>query len=85
MKLLNTTSFTLTDFIGDNIPPYAILSHRWENGEVLYTDIIHKAGAGKQGYAKVTACCRRAKEDGYEWVWIDTVSEHCGCFRPDIV
>jgi hypothetical protein len=28
-----------TDFHGKTIPPYAILSHRWSNSEILTEDI----------------------------------------------
>ena len=76
MKLLNANSITLSDFIG-NIPPYAILSHTWEDEEVLYADVVQNTGTEKKGYSKVIACCKKAKEYGYEWVWIDTVYETC--------
>jgi hypothetical protein len=30
MRLLDTSTLTLHEFLGDTIPNYAILSHRWE-------------------------------------------------------
>jgi hypothetical protein len=45
MRLLEANadgSFSLTTFIGNNIPSYAILSHTWEadNQEVTYQDLV---------------------------------------------
>ncbi|KAF2116800.1 heterokaryon incompatibility protein-domain-containing protein [Lophiotrema nucula] len=36
MRLINTRTHRLEEFIGQNIPPYAILSHTWEDDEVSY-------------------------------------------------
>lgn len=41
MRLLHTTSFKFHSFSDpDSIPPYAILSHRWGDGEILYEDML---------------------------------------------
>src|SRR5262249_32702444 len=96
MRLLktNTDALELQEFTGQDIPPYAILSHRWEDGEVTYQDIeeeqtvkrvlarinpeVHLEQTQsprvdrKKGYSKVKACCRQAKEDRIDYVWIDT-------------
>jgi hypothetical protein len=34
MRLINTTTGLLEEFIGDEIPKYAILSHTWEKDEI---------------------------------------------------
>ena len=39
MRLLNTTMLTLHSFFDEDIPPYAILSHRWDEEEVLFQDL----------------------------------------------
>ncbi|KAH8681875.1 heterokaryon incompatibility protein-domain-containing protein [Xylariales sp. PMI_506] len=39
MRLLDTTWIRLTEVQDHNVPPYAILSHTWEEGEVLLQDI----------------------------------------------
>lgn len=39
MRLLHTTTYELEEFIGDTIPPYAILSHTWEGKEVTLRDM----------------------------------------------
>ncbi|PMD38001.1 HET-domain-containing protein [Hyaloscypha variabilis F] len=59
----------------DEIPPYAILSHRWGKAteEVSFKDIETGADiAKKEGYRKLQYCCQQALEDGFKYVWIDT-------------
>ena len=46
MRLLDTTTFELKDFIGSNIPKYAILSHTWDNDEILFEDLAHPTHIG---------------------------------------
>ncbi|KAF5011321.1 hypothetical protein FDECE_2571 [Fusarium decemcellulare] len=72
MRLLHTKNLTLASFVTD-IPPYAILSHTWGPNEVLFKDIGDPAArVKKSGWGKVASCCRRAAEDGWDYVWIDT-------------
>ncbi|KAF2260607.1 HET-domain-containing protein [Lojkania enalia] len=78
MRLLEFTSgnsLVLTkDFIGDDkIPPYAILSHTWEDGqEVDFTDVRGGTGQDKTGYNKILFCKQQAERDGLQYFWIDT-------------
>ena len=72
MRLLNTTSKTLQEFFGDMIPEYAILSHRWEQNEFSYQDLLAGRNKDGAGFTKVWKCCDKAVIDGYQWVWIDT-------------
>jgi hypothetical protein len=46
MRLVNTTTIQLHEFFDDEIPPYAILSHRWETDEVTFQDLMEGRGAG---------------------------------------
>jgi hypothetical protein len=46
----------LTDFSGKITPPYAILSHRWGNSEVLFADIANGSYKEKEGYRKIKFC-----------------------------
>lgn len=40
MRLINSKNYKLVEFMGDdNIPPYAILSHTWGEGEVALKDM----------------------------------------------
>jgi len=39
MRLINTKTGAIEEFIGDNIPKYAILSHTWENDELSLQEL----------------------------------------------
>ena len=66
----------------DEAIEYAILSHRWiDPTEVDYEEMVDLAKMdrqeqdeirGRQGYKKIVDTCKQAKQDGYEWVWVDT-------------
>ncbi|ORX96679.1 hypothetical protein BCR34DRAFT_628773 [Clohesyomyces aquaticus] len=73
MRLLHSIRIELDEFFGSNIPPYAILSHRWENGEVLFEDILYNRAESKAGWEKVKRCFAQAQKEGFDWVWIDTL------------
>ncbi|KAH8687296.1 heterokaryon incompatibility protein-domain-containing protein [Tricladium varicosporioides] len=72
MRLLHTSALTLKEFFGDGIPPYAVLSHRWEEEEVTLQDLTNGGAKELLGYGKLMGCCERAKHDGLDYVWIDT-------------
>jgi len=60
--------------MGDN-PYYAILSHRWEDGEVTLQDLRHGRAPDMAGYLKIVKCCEQAAKDGWEYaVSIDPIS-----------
>ena len=71
MRLLNTATFKLREFLTD-FPPYAILSHTWGDEEVSYQEIDLPERENKRGFAKIFECCRLALGDGLDWAWIDT-------------
>ncbi len=62
----------LKDFPANRIPLYAILSHTWEEDEVLFTDMETGRARDKAGYPKVQQSCKKAAIDGFESIWIDT-------------
>ncbi|KAF2682496.1 HET-domain-containing protein [Lentithecium fluviatile CBS 122367] len=78
MRLLlhsNTGELSLTkEFLGDDIiPPYAILSHTWKDGEeVTFKDLIDGTGQDKAGYKKIWFCGQQAERDGLQYFWVDT-------------
>lgn len=93
MRFLETTdgrTYRLMDeFIQkDSLPPYAILSHTWDDGqEVILDDIVRNSKSkyrrlresvrlrpqsGKKGYDKLAFCARQAKRDGLRYFWVDT-------------
>ncbi|KAG2367096.1 hypothetical protein BDR07DRAFT_1394292 [Suillus spraguei] len=52
-----------------------LLSHRWEETEVLLHDIQDKVVYelnGLNGIAKLQSFCKVARSAGYQWVWMDT-------------
>lgn len=71
MRLLRTSSLTLEDFA---TPPkrYAILSHRWGQGEVSFQDLQGSDVVQNRGYQKIKAFCAQASKDGFEYGWVDT-------------
>ncbi|KAF2795538.1 hypothetical protein K505DRAFT_211352, partial [Melanomma pulvis-pyrius CBS 109.77] len=55
----------------DEIPPYAILSHTWEEGqEVTYEDLTEYKGKSKSGYNKIRFCRQQAENDGLHHFWV---------------
>jgi len=78
MRLLKCGSggeFSLTDDrTGDDIPPYAALSHTWAEDyeEVTFKDLMEGTGKSKAGYDKIKFCGRQATKDGLHYFWIDT-------------
>ncbi|KAF6811820.1 het domain protein [Colletotrichum plurivorum] len=72
MRLLNTSSLELREFLDSDIPGYAILSHTWESEEVTLKDLSDPHSQTKKGFSKIRACCAQARKDEHEWVWIDT-------------
>jgi hypothetical protein len=74
MRLLNSSSLELKDFMGGlRRPWYAILSHTWQDEEVTFQDMQRglEYATTKKGFAKIQGLCAQARRDEYEWVWID--------------
>ncbi|PHH93288.1 hypothetical protein CDD83_7987 [Cordyceps sp. RAO-2017] len=78
MRLLSVSSLHLTTFMGadEDIPPYAIVSHTWDDAEVTFEDIrAHRSKLDlleSPQFDKIRHSCARAAEDGLDYVWIDT-------------
>ncbi|RKK38501.1 hypothetical protein BFJ66_g12442 [Fusarium oxysporum f. sp. cepae] len=66
MRLVNTQTIQLEFLNDDDVPDYAILSHTWEQEEVLFHDMGRDTAKSKKGYAKLESCCRVARENGFE-------------------
>lgn len=72
MRLLHANDFTFHEFF-DEIPPYAILSHRWGDDEVTLKDMQKRWFVpNKEGFKKIRYCANQALKDGFKYIWVDT-------------
>ena len=62
---------SLAEF-SQNVPEYAILSHRWEAEEVTFKDLTDGTSKSKAGYGKIQFCRERSRYDGLQYFWVDT-------------
>ena len=77
MRLLKANAeggFSLTRFLGNSIPDFAILSHTWEadDQEFTFQDLMHGTGKSKNGYRKIQFCSDQSQRDGLQYFWIDS-------------
>lgn len=78
MRLLQSSDaseFSFTkDFVDDDtIPPYAILSHTWEEDEeITFQNLMDGTGQNKNGYKKIRFCAQQAEQDSLRYFWVDT-------------
>lgn len=74
MRLINAQTLQLEDFTLRDVPPHAILSHTWEDGEVTFQDMLsgRAHATPTKGYDKIRQTCRLAWEHGLDYAWVDT-------------
>lgn len=72
MRLLQTNTLQLKEFFDSQIPPYAILSHRWSDHEVSFKEMRKGTAPQGSGMAKIQSFCQLAAARGFDWAWIDT-------------
>ncbi|KUJ12551.1 HET-domain-containing protein [Mollisia scopiformis] len=72
MRLINTVTGAFEEFIGDNIPPYAILSHTWEGREVSFKDTSDPSCKHQKAYHKIEKTCQLAAQRDIKYAWVDT-------------
>lgn len=74
LQLQDDGEFSLVEYVGNNVPDYAILSHTWgsDHDEVTFQDISGRKGKGKAGYHKIRFCAEQAKKDAIDYFWVDT-------------
>ncbi|KAH6866606.1 heterokaryon incompatibility protein-domain-containing protein [Alternaria rosae] len=78
MRLLQINSngdLSLVEYFGNDIPPYAILSHTWgtDDDEISFKDIKKgRARSKASGYRKIRFCGEQALRDGIHFFWVDT-------------
>jgi hypothetical protein len=83
LQSIDHEHFSLVWREGEQIPPYAILSHTWSfhdpNEEVTYQDIIDNAYRNKAGFKKLQFCSKQAAKHDIRYFWVDT----CCIIRSD--
>ena len=74
LRLKDDGEFSLVEYVGRNIPRYAVLSHTWgmDDEEVTFKDLLDGTGKSKAGYRKIRFCGNQATKDGLQYVWVDT-------------
>ena len=77
MRLLTVSDnneLSLVERVGNDIPPYAILSHTWgaDNDEITYKDLIDGQYKDKKGFLKLDFCRKRIAVDDLKFFWVDT-------------
>jgi hypothetical protein len=65
LKYNDESEFSLTEDCADDIPLYAILSHRWGRDEVTFRNLMDGTGKSKAGYSKIRFCGDKARRDGF--------------------
>jgi hypothetical protein len=72
IRLLETCDLSLHVFDGRKIPPYAILSHRWDDGEITLQEFQGGLNQANPGWQKIRQFCEYARQKEHAFVWIDT-------------
>ena len=74
MRLLNTETYLLSDHPVGQIPQFAILSHRWGDDEVSYSDYMKRRVTKGNGFQKIVDFCdfARSQPEAHQWVWVDS-------------
>lgn len=75
LEIKDDCTVHLTKYLNNenDVPPYAILSHTWQEGEeVTLHDLENNTGGSKAGWSKIQFCAQQAKCDQLRHFWIDT-------------
>ncbi|KAF3767095.1 hypothetical protein M406DRAFT_69261 [Cryphonectria parasitica EP155] len=76
MRLINTRTLQIEEFVSSRAPKYAILSHTWGEAEATFAQwrsrLTRLRKAKKPGFAKILATCEQARRDDIGYVWVDT-------------
>ncbi|KAK5125423.1 hypothetical protein LTR85_000532 [Meristemomyces frigidus] len=73
MRLLQTAQLEFEEFFETQVPPYAILSHRWDGKELSFQEFVGSNDKSSSIFNKVRKFCAFALRMGHLWVWIDTI------------
>ncbi|KAJ9142072.1 HET-domain-containing protein [Pleurostoma richardsiae] len=73
MRLINVETLQFEEFFGSDVPEYVILSHTWDDGEVMFRDWGTPDGATREGISKILKTCELAREEyKVPYAWADT-------------
>jgi hypothetical protein len=72
MRLIDTVTLELEEFLEREKPPYAILSHTWEGAEVNFEDFVAGRCRDTAAYRKIEKTCELARRHDLKWAWVDT-------------
>ncbi|KAF9017160.1 heterokaryon incompatibility protein-domain-containing protein [Rhodocollybia butyracea] len=75
MRLIQTTGTDPEIFFADEqqIPPYAIISHVWEEEEVMFQDMQDPfKRKNMKGWSKIVLACELACSEDWDYIWFDT-------------
>ncbi|RDW56715.1 hypothetical protein BP6252_14008 [Coleophoma cylindrospora] len=72
MRLINVETLKLEEYLGSQIPPYAILSHCWGTEEVTFQDITGSDWRRIRGASKIKRSSAICHQHGLRYIWIDT-------------
>ena len=74
MRLIDTRTLELTEFLDSALPRYAILSHTWGKDEIAFEQFQgpHDELKHFQGFEKIQNACQIARLDNMHFAWCDT-------------
>ena len=72
MRLINTSTMEMEEFIGDVHDVYAIISHTWGEEEVSSHQYSTPKARSMAGYRKIKQSCALAASSRLPYLWIDT-------------
>lgn len=72
MRLIDCRKMLMEEFVGEDIPPYAIPSHTWGKEEVAYRDFGTEEAKSRAGWHKIKQTCETALAEGIQYAWVDT-------------
>jgi hypothetical protein len=77
MRLLTVSEhdeLSLVERFGNEIEPYAILSHTWgkDSDEVSFRDLVEGTYKTKEGFRKLEFCRKQIVHDNLKYFWVDT-------------
>ncbi|KAJ9606982.1 hypothetical protein H2200_008993 [Cladophialophora chaetospira] len=72
MRLINVQTLRMKEFFEPDIPPYVILSHRWQKDEITLQEYEQGDAPSSCSYHKIENLRRLAVEENIEWIWLDT-------------